>query len=303
MEDYLHTYLFHNETKDDGVTPYLSAEDFTGLRYKSYFFKNHGKDIVYYYYFYDSYRLDSLILFLPGVGPGHKAYLREIETFCKRGYRVLTLDYSGCGQSGNDGFYSLFSPASDTIALINHADIREEIVIVGHSLGGFTGLTVLSRVERIKKAVIISGFLSYKWNADRLGRLKEISEYEQTVSPELISTDIVAFLQNTSDEILFIHSKDDKIVPYSDTTQFVEKNAKNPRFSFCIVDGRNHNPNYTDDALAYMNEVFSEYARLLCEGAFDSFEKKKEYMKDKSPLKMTTQDQAIIDEIIKLIEK
>ena len=83
--------------KEVGV-PYYSYEDFKGLHQEEYFFNNSkGIEINYFYYYYDNSKEDKIVLFLPGMGPGHCSYMAEIETLAKRGYKVLTLDYTGCG--------------------------------------------------------------------------------------------------------------------------------------------------------------------------------------------------------------
>ena len=80
--------------------PSFSAADFPGLAVSSSEFTNKAGDAVRYFtYYYDGCRRDKLILFCHGLGPGHSYYLSEIEALCRAGYRVLTLDYSGCGSS------------------------------------------------------------------------------------------------------------------------------------------------------------------------------------------------------------
>ena len=80
--------------------PYYSAEDFKDLKQeKSVFINTSNIETHYFFYYYDNYKTDKLILFCPGIGPGHTAYLREIEYLAKKGYKVLTLDYAGTGES------------------------------------------------------------------------------------------------------------------------------------------------------------------------------------------------------------
>ena len=85
----------------DGIIPYYSAADFPGLICaEDAFLNSAGALIRYFFYRYPGYDETRLILFCPGIGPGHTAYLAEIETLCRAGCRVLTLDYTGCGASG-----------------------------------------------------------------------------------------------------------------------------------------------------------------------------------------------------------
>ncbi|MBO4326759.1 MAG: hypothetical protein J5950_05775, partial [Clostridia bacterium] len=85
--------------KDEAI-PYYCAEDFPGLICTQGAFQNSQNVLIRHFtYNYAEYDENKLILFCPGMGPGHTAYLAEIETLCRAGYRVLTLDYTGCGTS------------------------------------------------------------------------------------------------------------------------------------------------------------------------------------------------------------
>ena len=78
--------------KEVGV-PYYSFEDFKDFKREAYAFNNSkGIEIHYFFYYYANYRTDRIILFCPGLGPGHASYMAEIETLAKRGYKILTID-------------------------------------------------------------------------------------------------------------------------------------------------------------------------------------------------------------------
>ena len=70
--------------KEVGI-PYYSYSDFKGLKQESYSFTNSkGIEISYFYYYYDNYKDDKVILFAHGLGPGHVAYLKEIATLAAK---------------------------------------------------------------------------------------------------------------------------------------------------------------------------------------------------------------------------
>ena len=64
------------------------------------------------------------------MGPGHTAYIAEIEALARRGYRVLTLDFAGCGESGGKYLGSLNKPTRDVIDLLNHLNLKEQIILM-----------------------------------------------------------------------------------------------------------------------------------------------------------------------------
>ena len=69
------------------------------------------------------------------------------------------------------------------------------------------------------------------------------------------------------------------------------------------VDGKKHNPNYTMDAIQFMNQSMGGYERLVKEGQLDTLEKRKEYFLDKPIGKMTEQDKEVWNIIINFINK
>lgn len=302
MTELMKKYLFHAETIDTGIIPYLSERDFEGLKKETFYFYNEeGKRLAYFFYSYPNYKQDKLILFLHGVGPGHKAYVREIETLAKRRYRVLTYDYAGCGESEGDGMTSLLIPARDAIRLLKEVSPTEELTVIGHSLGAFTCLMVLTLCPKLRRAVIISGFSNLEWYLSKFDEKEQLIEYERKQT-KLFDLDIFACLQKTEQKILFIHSEDDQVVRFADGTGRIMEEISNPNFSYHIEKHRKHNPNYTDEALAYMGKTFGEFISLIQNGTLDTYEKQKAYMADKSAMEMTHQDEMIIQKIVDLIE-
>ena len=291
--------------KEVGI-PYYSHLDFKGLKQEAYIFNNsQGVEIHYFFYYYDNYKEDKIILFCHGIGPGHTAYLAEIETLAKHGYKVLTLDYTGCGESKGKCLKSLNEPTRDVIELLDYLKLDKEIVLIGHSLGGYTSLNLINIRKDINKAVILSGFLNIPSLAASIIKNKffvsRILKYEKKVEPELYKIDNIAYLKETSDKLLWIHSLDDGVVPCSISLKVVEEIA-NPCIQIIKVNNRKHNPNYTDNAFSYMNEVFGQYGYLIKNKKIKTGEDKINYFKDVSLAKLVEQDQEIFDKIYKFID-
>ena len=299
-------YFVCRYDKEVGV-PYYSHLDFEGLKQEvSSFTNSKGIDIHYFFYNYDKYEKGKIVLFLPGIGPGHTAYLAEIESLAKNGYRVLTLDYTGCGESGGKNLGSLNAPTRDVIELLDHLKLKEQMFLVGHSLGGYTALNVIHLREDINKAVIMSGFLSVQSLA--LATLKKrfivsrIMQYEQKVESQYYDIDNEWYLMNTKDKLFFIQSEDDQVVPYNISLKVVE-GINNSNIKTLKVNNRKHNPNYTDEAVAYMNEVFGQYNYLLKKKKIKKDEDKIAYFKDVSIAKLTEQDEEVMKQIISFIKQ
>lgn len=292
--------------KQKGI-PYYSYSDFKGFHMESFFFTNSlGIEIKYFFYYYDNYKKDKIVLFCHGIGPGHTAYLKEIEEMAKRGYKVLTLDYEGCEESKGDNLRSLNAPSRDVIDLINYLSLKEEIVLMGHSLGGHTVLNVASVRDDIHKVISMSPFLSIKSLFQTMIKskfvLSRILRYEKKQEPDFFKIDLVNYLKVTNDNVLFIQSMDDQIIPSRISIEVAET-IDNPHLSIIKVNNRKHNPNYTLEAVNYMNDVFGKYNELLNQGKMNLDEERIDFFKNVSLPKLVSQDQEMFDKICEFIEK
>ena len=292
--------------KDEAI-PYYSYQDFPNLLYEENSFTNLlGIEIKYFFFLFDNFIKDKIILFCPGIGPGHTSYLTEIELLCKAGYKVLTLDYTGTGASSGERLPSINQPAKDVIELLNHLNLKEEVILVGHSLGGYTSLNVIHQVHEIKKAVIISGFVDIA--SEMLGFVKGIhllanivKRYENKLNPEYKKINNWKYLKNTKDDIFFIHSTDDPMVSFKYNTKKVMK-FYNSHLMFYICEGKKHNPNYSQEGLDFMNMAIGGYNNLLAKGELKTLEEKKQYFADKPIGKMTAQDENVWNKILEFIK-
>lgn len=289
----------------DAAIPYFSPADFPGLVCEQNSFRNTaGVEIRYFTYRYEEFDPNKLVLFCPGIGPGHTAYLAEIETICRAGYRVLTLDYTGCGESGGEKLPSIHAPTRDAMELLNQLRPPEEVIPVGHSLGGYTALNVAHLSPTVKRAVILSGFLSI--SDEMMGFVKFrlladcVKRFEQKLDPLYGSPNNRSYLATTTDRILWIHSTDDPMVNYKYNAGRLLK-LKNSNVRLITVEQKKHNPQYAPEALQTMNSWIGEYNRLVQEKQLDTVEKQKAYFADKPIERMTKQDPAIWDEILRFI--
>ena len=291
--------------KDEAI-PYYSAADFPGLACAAGSFESSaGVQIAYFTYRYGGYDEKKLVLFCPGMGPGHTAYLAEIETLCRAGYRVLTLDYTGCGASGGERMTSVNAPVRDAMELLDLLKPAEEIVPVGHSLGGYTALSVANLLPAVTRAVVISGFVSIADEMMGFVKLRllagSVGRFEKKLDPRYGAVDNRKYLKSTTDRILWIHSTDDPMVNYKYNAGRVRKIAR-PNVRLLTVEGKKHNPQYTGEALATMNAWMGEYYRLVREKQLETLEARRAYFADKPIGRMTAQDPAVWDEILGFIK-
>ena len=288
--------FLQRQDKDPAI-PYYSHNDFPNLIYEENSFTNSlGIKLNYFFYSYKGYEPNKIVFFCHGLEPGHTAYLTEIELLCKSGYKVLTLDYTGCGSSEGETLPSINRPAKDVIELLDYLKLKEEIVLIGHSLGGYTALTVINQTPSIKKAVIISGFVTIA--SEMLGFVKlrilanVFQRYENKLNPDYKKVNNWKYLKKTNDNILFFHSTDDTMVKYKYNTGKVAK-IKNPCLRIYTYEGKKHNPNYSKEGLEYMNMAMGGYFQSLRDGKLTTLEERKQYFADKPIGKMTDQDKDV----------
>lgn len=291
----------------DGYTPYLATSDFPGLTSDEGTFVNSvGATVAFFRYRYEGFDPAKLVVFCHGLGAGHTAYLAEIEYLCRNGLQVLTLDYTGCDRSGGGGMLSVNRPTRDVLELLDRVQPTEEMIVVGHSLGGYTALNVIRMSDRIKRAVILSGFLESKKMLGQFikNRLVNalVERAERKCDPEIARADNAAYLKTTSDRLLFIASTDDPMVPYSIGAGLAQT-LGNDNLSFLTVENKKHNPTYTADALAFMQESFGTFNRLVAEGKLETPEEKRAFFADKPASKMTVQDPYVMDEVVRFIKE
>ena len=291
--------------KEVGV-PYYVAEDFKGLHREAFSFNNSKRiEIRYFFYYYDGYKDDKIVLFCPGLGPGHCSYMAEIETLAKRGYKVLTIDYTGCGESKGKHLGSMNTPTRDVMELLDYLNLDKEIILAGHSLGGFTSLKVLSLRDEIKRAVVLAPIIAIEPMVLKASKSKFITywvlRYERRVGKAYDKIDLPKYLGTVDKDVLFISSIDDPMVPYETSLKIAEE-AHNPHIQIIKMEGRKHNPNYTEKAVQYMNEVFGAFNRRVMDKKIASDEERIEYFKGVSIEKLTEQDQSLFDKITAFID-
>ena len=304
----------YNRADDNGNIFYFSSDDFKGLIKEEYNFQSsRGYNLKGYFYYYPNYKENRLVIFEHGMGGGHRAYMKEIEKLASLGYKVLSYDHSGCMESGGEctfGFSQSLMDLDDCIKSIKANDVYKdlELSVVGHSWGAYSSMNIPSFHE-VKHIVAMSGFISVKQIVSQfLGGLlypfrKKIYEEEVETGKEYALVNAVDSLKKTKANVLIIHSKDDKVVKYNKTFKVMQKNLEGYlNIKFMTVDGKNHNPNYTVEALKYKDEFFKDYKMALKNSMLETKEQKEKFKKKYDWDKMTLQDDKVWKEIFKYLE-
>lgn len=99
------------------------------------------------------------IIFVPGMGDTRYVYRFVTGEFARRGFRVITMDVRGMGESSTQWIdYSESGIASDIVSLINHLELKS-VILVGNSISAGAAVIVSAEYpELISKVVLVSPF-------------------------------------------------------------------------------------------------------------------------------------------------
>ncbi len=290
---------------------YFGPGDFPRLNSHAYNFKaKAGHDLKGYFYHYDNPIPGRLLVFDHGMGNGHRAYMREIETLCKAGFLVYSYDHTGCMASGGEscgGFAQSLSDLDCCITALKQEDALKDrkIAVMGHSWGGFSTMNIAALHPEITHVVSMSGFVSVELMLEQSfsGLLKGyrpgIMELERQTNPNYAEFDGRESLKNTEAKVLLIYSADDKIVHkvvHFDALQQALADREHVRF--LLVNGKNHNPTYGDDAVVYKDAFFADYTKAAKKKLLETPQQQKEFMARYDWHRMTRQDETVWNEII-----
>ena len=92
----------------------------------------------------------------------HRLFVKAARHFTEKGYGVFRFDFSGCGES--DGDYAdvtVTKQLSEVQAVLNYVSVLPEvdannIILIGHSLGGAVASLTAAKDRRIRKLILWS---------------------------------------------------------------------------------------------------------------------------------------------------
>ena len=306
--------MLYTRADDTGTAFYFSADDFNGLNKKAHTVpSSDGHTLQGYFYFYDNPIKNRLIVFEHGMGSGHRGYMREIEMLCRHGYLVFSYDHTGCMESGGEttgGFVQSLKDCNDVISNLKTVSELKgyEISVIGHSWGGFSTLNICALHPEIKSIVAMSGFVSVK---DILGQFfsgplspffNRIYRKEADANPDFINYSAINSLRNSDATALIIHSDDDKTVNCKKHFDIMMNELSDKEnITFMKVTGKNHNPNYTEEAVRYFEAFISK--RMKSSKKLKTDKQKSNFVNSFDWYKMTEQDETVWAEIFKTLDK
>ena len=304
-------------TRNDptGDIHYFSHTDFEGLSAEGISFPGgNGQRLVGNIYYRGEKRRDRLIIFDHGMGCGHVAYMREIDVITRHGYTVLTYDHTGCRHSEGESVRGFAQSLSDLDHCIKFVKSRDDlsgatISVMGHSWGAFSTMNIPALHPEISHVVAFSGFISVDAVLSQFfaGPLKfyvpVVYKLESERNPEYVSFDARDSIKTTDTKALYIHSRDDKTVNarlHFDKLQ--DALSDRPGTYFIELCGRNHNPNYTDGAVALLTDMQKKLGKFRKKNKNATPEEKAAFVASFDWAAITEQDESLWEKIFRFLE-
>ncbi len=304
--------MVYSRADDNGCVFYFSHRDFENLKKEEYSFSSvDGHTLKGAFYYYEGFDENRLVIFEHGMGSGHRGYMKEIEMLARHGYKVFSYDHTGCMESGGEttgGFVQSLKDLNDAVkALKNEEKYKNlDISVVGHSWGAFSTMNICALHPDISHVVAMSGFISV---SDVLKQFlgpfaSKVYAEEEKVNPEFIKYSAVSSLKNSNVKALIITSGDDKTINCKKHFDVLERELSGQgNVTFLKLTGKNHNPNYTEDAVKYKDEFFKEYQKVLKKKLLASDEDKQSFRAKYDWHRMTAQDEKVWNVIFEHLEK
>lgn len=296
---------------NDGLAYYFTEKDFEGLKKEPYEFQSSmGHRLQGFFYYYDNFKNDKLVIFDHGFGPGHTAYMKEIEKLCKEGYKVFAYDHTGCMLSGGvniNGMAQSLHDLDDAIDEIKNNPLYSglDLYVMGHSWGGFSTLNIASIHKEIKKIVVLSGFVSVKdliltnFKGLLKGYRKAINEVEFNANPKYYNYDGVESLKNSNVEALLIYSDNDHLCNKSHYDKLYNNLLNSENIKFILEHNKGHNPNYTVKAVNSLNDYLKKKNKALKDKNIN----KEQFVESFDFNQMTEQDELVWNVIFDHLER
>jgi pimeloyl-ACP methyl ester carboxylesterase len=306
--------MIYTRCDDTETVFYFSADDFNGLKKKSYVFKSSmGHTLQGYIYNYESPISNRLIVFEHGFGGGHRAYMKEIEMLCSHGYTVLAYDHTGCMESGGNDTNGMSQSLCDLNDCINTIKKDKQfsgydISVIGHSWGGFSTLNISALHSEISHIVALSGFVSVEeivndfFSSAMKPYRKSIMKLEREANPDFVSYNAVESLKSSNTKALLIYSSDDPLVKQRHYEILKNELSAHENISFMLISKKGHNPNYTEDAVKILGEFSVARAELLKRNNITKKDKKL-FIKSFNWTAMTEQDEIVWKAIFEHLDK
>lgn len=243
------------------------------IRDKTSFVSDKGQVLSGAFYYYPNEKYKALLVLPHGMGGGHDSYIAESEYFARAGYLVFSYDNTGTNDSDGENLKGLVQGPIDLDYALNYVESLPaletlDIMLYGHSWGGYSVAASLNYNHNIKAAAIVSGFentinVIRQYGYDILGDKIELflpyaKLYEKILFGSKSGLNGIDGFKNTDANVMIVHSVDDTVVSYENFITYYDEFKDNSRFKFLTLENNGHNAVLDNTARLRIDEIRKE---------------------------------------------
>ena len=252
----------------------FSVSDFGGLKCEEHFFtSDKGQKLAGYLYTSDNNTYnDKIVVIAHGFGGGgHNSYMDVCNYFAANGFAVFAYDATGNDNSEGEAVYGLPQGVIDLRYAIDYVKSLDgsadsDILLLGHSWGGYSVTNVLTYHPDVKAVVSFAGFdkstdLIYSQGKDMAGDAVDmvmpfLNIHEALTFGEYAKNTASKAFEATQTKVMVFHSSDDTTVPMEYGYDIWYKKYKDDsRFTFIPFTDRGHSAiMQSEEATEYIKE-------------------------------------------------
>jgi len=211
----------------------------------------------------------------------HRLFVKAARYFTEQGYGVFRFDFSGCGESDGDyGDITVTKQLSEVQAVLDYVSTLEQvdannIILIGHSLGGAVASLTAAKDHRIRKLILWSPVgRPYEDIAKILGpRAVETAkangavDYRGFYVGQSFLTDLknhhpLEAIRSYKEAALIIHAQADEDIPKEHTARYQASLQQRPVHELVnthYIKGADH----TFSSYQFEHELFTKSAEWL----------------------------------------
>ncbi len=205
-------------------------------------------------YYYPGESRDVLFVIVPGFHAGSDDYQAQIGAFLELGWGVFSFDATGSCKSGGESAVGFSQELLDLDAALDYLEQNDRlgyanVVLFGHSRGGYAVCCALALEHRVDAVISVSGINSAMEGvmepaADAVGPIAYLNypflwAYQAMLfGRETVNLDAAEILSETQVPVLIVHSKDDRTVsPDAYSIVSHQEEIQSPAVEFLTLDG------------------------------------------------------------------
>ncbi len=192
------------------------------------------------------------------------------------GFNLLLYDARSHGESGDDGYSSIYKFSEDLISAIDYlcsrADVNlSSIGVLGHSMGAASAILANARDHRIKALVSDAAFSDPVELTRLILKTKHIPQFpfrrlickfvEQILKLKMDEVSPLNNIGKISNPVLLIHGENDRLVPCKQLEELYDHSNRLLTEKW-LVQNRGHSVNYLDKK--YSDKVVSFFQSAFC---------------------------------------